>query len=183
MLNLHAIWPRSRANGPGIRTALWFQGCTLECPGCFNPATHSSEPRWMVDVDELAEQIVVDERALEGITISGGEPLQQPEALLRLLSAVRTRTKLSLLLFSGYTMAEIRRMPLGPPILDRVDVMIAGRYAQAHRLARGLRGSSNQTVHLLTGRYMRRKSKKPRCPRSGSTRRAMSRSAASNLHP
>ena len=75
MLNLHAIWPRSRANGPGIRTVLWFQGCTLGCSGCFNPTTHPSEPRWTLDAEELVARIMADERAIEGITISGIDPL------------------------------------------------------------------------------------------------------------
>jgi pyruvate-formate lyase-activating enzyme len=53
LLNLHALWPRSRANGPGVRMVLWLQGCTLGCPGCFNPATHAPESRWQVPVAEM----------------------------------------------------------------------------------------------------------------------------------
>jgi anaerobic ribonucleoside-triphosphate reductase activating protein len=132
---------------------LWFQGCTLGCPGCFNPATHAAEPLWQVPVAEFVRQIVAATHSLEGITISGGEPLQQPEALLELLAAVRAHTTLSVLLLSGYTLPEIRQISLGPAILAHVDVVIAGRYVQARRLAYGLRGSANKTVHLLTDRY------------------------------
>ena len=153
MLNLHALVPCSRANGPGRRMVIWFQGCTLGCPGCFNPATHATAPRWQVSSEALVEQIVAGAQHIEGLTISGGEPLKQPAALLQVLSAVRTRTTLSILLFSGYTLPEIRQMPLGPPILAQVDVLIAGRYVQTRHLARGLLGSTNQTVHLLTARY------------------------------
>ena len=42
---IHAIEPRSRANGPGARFVVWLQGCTLGCPGCFNPATHARRRR------------------------------------------------------------------------------------------------------------------------------------------
>lgn len=153
MLNLHALLPHSRANGPGVRLVLWLQGCTLGCPGCFNPATHAPEPQWQVPVEDLVGRIVAEAQAIDGITLSGGEPLQQPEALLALLAAIRTRTTLSVLLFSGYTLLEIRQMPLGPAILAHVDVLIAGRYVQTRRLAHGLRGSANKTVHLLTDRY------------------------------
>jgi anaerobic ribonucleoside-triphosphate reductase activating protein len=154
MLDLHAIWAHSRANGPGTRMVLWFQGCTLGCPGCFNPATHAPEPRWQVSVEEIMGRIMTEGRAIDGITLSGGEPLQQPEALLELLCAIRAQTNLSVLLFSGYTMAEIEHLPLGPAILTQVDVLIAGRYVQTKHLARGLRGSANKTVHLLTDRYI-----------------------------
>lgn len=153
MLNLHALWPHSRANGPGVRLVLWFQGCTLGCPGCFNLATHALEPCWQVSVEEIIERIVAEAPPIDGITFSGGE--QQPEGLLQLLSAICSRTTLSVLLSSGYTIAEITHMPLGPAVLAHVDVLIPGRYVQTRRLARGLRGSANKTVHLLTDRYTR----------------------------
>jgi anaerobic ribonucleoside-triphosphate reductase activating protein len=100
-------------------------------------------------------QIIATAHSIEGLTISGGEPLQQPEALLELFSAVRERTTLSILLFSGYTLPEIQQMPRGPAILAHVDVLIAGRYVQSRRLAHGLRGSANKTVHCFTDRYTR----------------------------
>ena len=153
MLNLHAILPRSRANGPGVRFAVWFQGCRLSCTGCFNPATHAFEPLVQMTVEALVERIVAQGAAVEGITLSGGEPMEQAECLLRLVADVRNATALSILLFSGYTLAEIQVMPRGPDILSHVDVLIAGRYDETRRLARRLRGSANQSIHLLTDRY------------------------------
>jgi anaerobic ribonucleoside-triphosphate reductase activating protein len=155
MLNLHAVLPRSRANGPGVRFALWLQGCSLACQGCFNPETHSFEPRLAVAPCDLVERLVQDESAVEGITISGGEPFEQPDGLLELLRGVRARTHLSVILFSGYTLPEIQALAQGNSILAHVDVLIAGRYDQTQRIASGLRGSANKTVHLLTGRYSR----------------------------
>lgn len=151
-LNLHAILPRSRANGPGVRMTLWFQGCTLGCVGCFNPETHSSEPKVLMSVDDLVARVVAEQGEIEGISISGGEPLQQAEGLLKLVSQVRT-AELSVLLFSGYDLTEIQALPLGPEILAGLDVLIAGRYDDRLHLAQSLRGSSNQQIHLLTDRY------------------------------
>jgi anaerobic ribonucleoside-triphosphate reductase activating protein len=142
---VHAIEPRSRANGPGTRFVVWFQGCTLGCAGCFNPGTHASGGR-EVDIDAL------DFGTVEGISLSGGEPLQQPEAAAALLDRARARG-LSTLAFSGYTLDEIRALPGGPAVLDRLDVLIDGRYVAGDRLATGLRGSANQRIHLLTSRY------------------------------
>ncbi|MBI3944393.1 MAG: radical SAM protein [Armatimonadetes bacterium] len=153
LLNLHAILPRSRANGPGARVVIWFQGCTLGCPGCFNPDTHAAEPRLLLPAAAVVARVVAASCNVEGISLSGGEPLQQPEGLLALLEGVRERTELSVLLFSGYTLAEIRAMPTGPRILALADVLIAGRYVRTRPPGAGLRGSANQSIHLLTGRY------------------------------
>jgi len=161
-LNLHAFEPRSRANGPGVRAVLWFQGCDLACPGCFNPATHdparpagppTPEGRGFWSVGDLLARIQAEGDAIEGISVSGGEPLQQAAGLLRLLEALRRETALSVLLFSGYARAEIDAQPHGPAILSHVDVLVDGRYVAGERIADGLLGSANQRIRLLTSRY------------------------------
>lgn len=153
MLNVHSIMERSRANGPGVRTVIWLQGCSLHCPGCFNPQTHSRAPRLRMRVEALLETIRAGETGIEGVTISGGEPLEQQDGLCRLLVRIRAVTSLSVILFSGLEMKEIVALPQGPDILRRIDVLIAGRYVETLRLSRGLRGSSNQRIHFLTDRY------------------------------
>lgn len=153
-ISLHAVLPRTRANGPGVRVAVWFQGCSLGCAGCFNPATHASGGRAQTPVGEIVDRIVAEADAIEGVTISGGEPFEQPAGLLALVGELRRRApRLSILVFSGFTRAEIDRQPLGPAILAGIDVLIDGRFVERRPLGRGLRGSSNQRVHLLTGRY------------------------------
>jgi anaerobic ribonucleoside-triphosphate reductase activating protein len=89
---------------------------------------------------------------IEGLTISGGEPFQQPEALLDLLARL-DGSALGRLVFTGYTLEETRALPLGQSVLAHVDAIVAGRYVAAQRLARGLLGSANQTIHLLSDRY------------------------------
>jgi len=89
---------------------------------------------------------------IEGLSLSGGEPLQQPDAARALLDAARALS-LSTLAFSGYTIDEIRGLPGGPDVLARLDVLIDGRYVAPDRLATGLRGSANQRIQLLTDRY------------------------------
>jgi len=146
-VRIHATEPRSRANGPGARLVIWFQGCSLGCPGCFNPATHPVGGDEL-DVDEVLARI----GAVEGISLSGGEPMQQPAAALALVAGARARG-LSTLMFSGYTIDEIRAIPEGPAVLASLDVLIDGRYDSTQRSASGLRGSANQTIHLLSPRY------------------------------
>ncbi len=151
-LHLHSFERTSRANGPGLRAVVWFQGCSLGCPGCFNPATHDPRGGYESDTESLAAEILAMSDQVEGLSISGGEPFQQPAALLDLLTRLGD-SHLSRLVFTGYTMPEIDRLPLGPEILPLLDVLIAGRYAAAHPVDHGLLGSANQQIHLLTGRY------------------------------
>ncbi len=151
-VRIHGFVPRSRANGPGLRAVVWAQGCTLGCPGCFNPETHDrAGPE--VAVDELFERISLLGTEIEGVTISGGEPLQQRRGVLALLDRIRAETTLSSILITGYAWDEIARMPDLAGLADRVDVVLAGRYQQDQRIGRGLRGSANKTTHLCSDRY------------------------------
>lgn len=153
IVRVHATEPRSRANGPGARFVVWMQGCTLGCAGCFNPATHPSTGGREISVDALAAELATAKAAgVEGLSLSGGEPLQQAAASAALLDAARA-LGMSTLAFSGYTLDEICALPDGPAVLARLDVLIDGRYVSTERLASGLRGSANQRIQLLTSRY------------------------------
>jgi len=152
LIRVHAFEPVSRANGPGLRAVVWLQGCTLACPGCFNPATHAPDGGYESDTETLAAEILSLASKIEGVSISGGEPFQQPAALLDLLSRL-VDSHLSRLVFSGYTLQEIGRQTLGPSILRRIDVLVAGRYATTQHVGKSLLGSANQRIHLLTDRY------------------------------
>jgi anaerobic ribonucleoside-triphosphate reductase activating protein len=103
-----------------------------------------------VEVGELMRRIRA--AGTEGLTVSGGEPLQQAEAVVALLEAARA-AGLSTLLFTGLAWEEVQRLPLVPRILCCVDVLLAGRYVAERRVAHGLLGSANKTVHLLSPRH------------------------------
>lgn len=153
VLRVHAIERGSRANGPGARFVVWVQGCTLGCAGCFNPATHvGSGPTTTVAEVTAALAAAARAGAVEGLSLSGGEPMQQAPAALELLLAAR-RLGLSTLMFSGYTREELQAQALGPAVLAHLDVLVDGRYRPELRAGVDLRGSSNQRIHLLSGRY------------------------------
>lgn len=154
-IRLHRLEPASRANGPGLRAVIWVQGCALGCPGCFNPETHAMRGGEIWPVEKLVERIIEANQnlSLEGLTISGGEPIHQHRALARLLRQVREKTGLSILVFTGYDWDELKRLNGIEHFLEYVDVLIAGRYDASHRLAQGMIGSSNKVAHFLTGRY------------------------------
>ena len=159
-LRLHYFLPSSRSNGPGNRAVIWVQGCSLDCPGCFNPEAHSLRKGKLVKTDQLFKKIQEQGDAIEGITISGGEPLQQMRPLLNLLGRVCKETNLSVLLFTGYSREEVGRMKESAELLRCVDILIAGRYDRTKKIGRNLLGSVNQTIHFLSGRYTKKDLKK-----------------------
>lgn len=151
-LRIHALLEHSRANGPGLRAVLWTQGCSLGCPGCFNPDTHPAQGGEWVSLEDLSERIQAIP-GIEGVTISGGEPLQQIAPLTELLRGLRRTTSLSVIVFTGFEPDELQRLSGSADLLVQVDVLIAGRYHQEQRLAHGLRGSTNKQMLFLSTRY------------------------------
>jgi anaerobic ribonucleoside-triphosphate reductase activating protein len=90
-----------------------------------------------------------------GFTFSGGEPMAQAAGLAAVIEIARRERDLTLICFTGYRLAELRDRPPGPGVaqlLEQTDVLIDGRYVAAKNDDRGMRGSSNQRVHMLTSR-------------------------------
>ncbi len=151
MLNVARWIPRSVVNGPGERFVLWLQGCPLRCPGCWNPDTWDFEPREVMDADTLVE-LVLATPDIEGITLTGGEPLSQAAGLVPAVRRLR-EAGLSVLVFTGYELAELRGSP-ARGLLELTDVVVTGRYVEEQRdLSLTWRGSANQSVSFLTDRY------------------------------
>jgi len=154
LLNVHAVIPSSCANGPGVRAVVWTQGCSMQCPGCRNPLTHSHEPRTLVEPDQLAEAIAAIP-GVEGLTVSGGEPFEQAPAVARLCRVVR-ESGLSVMVFTGWTYESIYRSKdkAVRRLLGQVDILVDGPFIQELTDPKlRWRGSSNQTVRFLTDRY------------------------------
>lgn len=147
------IVPRTEAEGPGTRYAVWVQGCPLRCPGCCNPEMLEFRPADARGAEDLVEEACAAE--VEGVSLLGGEPFAQADALAPFAEGVRARG-LSVMIFSGYTLAELRALPGAGParLLAAADLLVDGRYdAKLRSQRRRFIGSDNQELHFLTGRY------------------------------
>ncbi|HEY8426741.1 MAG TPA: 4Fe-4S single cluster domain-containing protein [Sandaracinaceae bacterium] len=140
------------AEGPGRRYAVWLQGCPLRCPGCCNPEMLPMRGGTEIEVGELAAR-VCGTPGIEGLTLLGGEPFAQAEPAALLAEAVR-REGLSVMVFSGYTLEELRARPEAAPLLAAADLLVDGRYDRTQPdTARRWIGSRNQRLWFLTDRY------------------------------
>ena len=154
LINLHSTIKSSRVNGPGDRFVIWTQGCRKMCKNCYNPETWSHYRNNLIDIDLLVEEI--KNSSTTGVTISGGDPFEQPEELFYLLGEIK-QLDLSdgVIVFSGYTIDEIRVREELRKSLDYIDVLIDGLYIDEKRITNGLAGSSNQDFHFLTDKISR----------------------------
>lgn len=155
-LQIGQIVPATEAEGPGRRFALWFQGCPLRCPGCCNPEMLAFSGGFRLTVREVLEQIETARRErIEGITLLGGEPFAHAAGAAALARAVRG-AGLSVMVFSGYTLEELRERPDAAvhELLDATDLLVDGPYRRDLPEAdRRWIGSRNQRIHFLSPRY------------------------------
>ena len=146
--------------GYGRRIGLWFQGCSVGCAGCIALDTWEPDPQRAISVADLLKwcgELTAD--GVDGVTISGGEPFDQPEALRELLRGLHDwrsgcSREIDLLCYSGRALAVLRARH--QPILDLLDVVIPGAYVASKAPGAVWRGSSNQSLTPLTALGHRR---------------------------
>ncbi len=155
LLRVHALMESSTVNGPGAREVIWVQGCSLGCLGCWNPDTHDPLRGSRSDVSELLEWFAKasHENRIEGLTISGGEPMEQAPAVLELLRGLReAHPEMTTGLFSGYTERELPEA-LWRAMQSYLDFAVLGRYNARRPSHHPLVSSTNQLLRLYTARY------------------------------
>jgi anaerobic ribonucleoside-triphosphate reductase activating protein len=157
VLRVAQIVPVTEAEGPGVRFALWFQGCPLRCPGCCNPEMLPFEGGTPTPAAEVLRQIEAAARdhGVEGITFLGGEPLAHAAGAVVLARALKERG-LTVMIFSGYVLEDARQMPdpAVAELLDLTDILVDGPYVrELPDTNRRWIGSTNQRIHFLSDRY------------------------------
>ncbi len=139
--------------GHGRRLGIWLQGCGIGCPGCIARDTWERTPEYALGVNTLVDrcrELAGDD--LDGITISGGEPFEQPEALRELLTRLRDWTDdlpqpVDYLCYTGKPWRSVTR--LHRDVIALLDAVIPEPFVAALPTA-PLRGSTNQRIHALT---------------------------------
>ncbi|WIX92519.1 4Fe-4S single cluster domain-containing protein [Amycolatopsis sp. DG1A-15b] len=136
------------ALGPGRRIGIWTQGCAIACPGCASRDTWVADDRHVVDVSTVLEWCAgPDPSTVDGVTISGGEPSEQPEALTELVTGLdefRRRYGWDVLCFTGVEYEDfVARCPRVPAL---IDALVTGPYRAGEPTDLVWRGSANQRL-------------------------------------
>ena len=139
----------SIVDGAGFRLTVFTQGCHHNCPGCHNRQTHDPEGGFWSDTEDILN-VAAENPLLDGITLSGGEPFCQPEALIPLAKAVKEMGK-TVFAYTGYTLEQLLELAKSRPAIKELlrlcDTLVDGPYVEALRdLDLEFRGSSNQRL-------------------------------------
>jgi len=143
--------------GPGLRYALWVQGCDIDCPGCCNQDLLPFVRRQVMSSSEIALEIeqAHENYGIEGVTFLGGEPTYQAKGLAEVAVFCQLQ-RLSVMVFTGFRLEQLRQrnLPGVEQLLNHTDVLVDGPFIAARRdSSRNWVGSENQKFHYLTQRY------------------------------
>ena len=136
--------------GPYRRFVIWVHGCCFACEGCLAENTKNGAYTEM-SVKDLAQEILMSDT--EGITISGGEPFLQAEALFELITLLKSVRDTGVIIYSGFTLEKLQKNADTQNLLSVTDILIDGRYIKELDDGRAYIGSSNQRLHYLSDRY------------------------------
>lgn len=148
-IRLFGVANDSIVDGPGLRYSVYTQGCSHACPGCHNKDSWDFDGGYVVDIDELIEDIESN-KLINDVTLSGGDPFQQSEAVAELARKLFDK-HYSLWAYSGYTLEELLNLSKVDKhiaeILDVIDVLVDGLFIESQKsLELHWKGSSNQRV-------------------------------------
>ena len=148
-MNIHG-YSISRVNGPGKRFTLWTQGCFKKCKNCFNPETWSYKENKILSPYQIFE-LINNFEDLDGVTITGGDPLEQEDDLLALLFLLSGKNfKKGIIVFTGYQKEQLEQHPIRKKCLEYIDVLIDGVYVDELKSDSDLRGSKNQQFYFFS---------------------------------
>ena len=138
---------RKSVDGPGYRFTVFVQGCPHNCPGCHNPQTHDFSGGHLADTDDVIAHLGKNP-LVRGLTLSGGEPMMQPEPLYLIAKAAKEKG-MNVWCYTGFTLEELLRENRADRmrLLSAVDVLVDGPFRSHERSLDLLyRGSKNQRL-------------------------------------
>jgi len=150
----HIIYPVKNL-GFGNRVGIWFQGCTIHCKGCMAKYTWDFDDKYKMTYEEVYKELKkYSKHKPYGVTISGGEPFDQPEGLLNVLDICHELNFNEILVYSGYNFDYLTNKY--PKILSMIDILISEPFIEELPTKKIWRGSDNQKLHILSHRCKER---------------------------
>jgi len=131
--------------GPHERIVVWTQGCSIRCRGCISFHTWEFDQNKAMQIEDLA--LIIKQFPCKRLTISGGEPFDQPAPLLEFLKAIRKDFD-DILIYSGYTIEKLQKKYLEH--LSLIDALIDGPFIDGLESEWSYKGSENQRIFVFS---------------------------------
>lgn len=148
-MRIASIVPNSIVDGPGIRFTVFTQGCLHNCPGCHNPSTHDPEGGYEESIENIIDRLKSDP-LIDGITLSGGDPFEQPIECTKLIWRAKSiNPGYTIWTYTGYTYEQIKSANnyLWNLLFQNSDVVVDGPFIESLKsYDLKFRGSSNQRL-------------------------------------
>lgn len=148
-LRILGTYKETVVDGEGLRYSIYFAGCTHACKGCHNKENWCPDNGTLI-TEEYLDKIINEINSnplLDGITLSGGDPLYNPEEMLEVVKYLKEKTKINIWLYTGYTIEELRKDNKRMAVLEYIDTLVDGKFVQElYDPLLKFRGSSNQRI-------------------------------------
>lgn len=144
MLYVINISEGTSVDGPGLRTSIYFAGCSHQCPGCHNPQTWDIKAGKPTPMDELLKTIEYNDF---NVTFTGGDPLYQLDEVTELARRIKSELHKNIWCYTGYLWENLIEDPSFRPLLETIDVLVDSPFILSLRDTElRFRGSSNQRI-------------------------------------
>lgn len=148
-LRILGTYKETVVDGEGLRYSIYFAGCTHACKGCHNKESWCPDNGTLI-TEEYLDKIINEINSnplLDGITLSGGDPLYNPEEMLEIIKYLKEKTGMNIWLYTGYTIEELRKDNKRMAVLEFADTLVDGKFIQKlYDPLLKFRGSSNQRI-------------------------------------
>lgn len=148
-LRILGTYKETVVDGEGLRYSIYFAGCTHACKGCHNKESWCPDNGTLI-TEEYLDKIINEINSnplLDGITLSGGDPLYNPEEMLEVVKYLKEKTEMNIWLYTGYTIEELRKDNKRMAVLEYIDTLVDGKFVQElYDPLLKFRGSSNQRI-------------------------------------
>ena len=148
-LRILGTYRETVVDGEGLRYSIYFSGCIHACKGCHNKESWCPDNGTLV-TEEYLDKIISEINSnplLDGITLSGGDPLYNPEEMFEVVKYFKEKTKINIWLYTGYTIEELRKDNKRMAVLEYIDTLVDGKFFQElYDPLLKFRGSSNQRI-------------------------------------
>jgi len=145
-LQVSGIERGSIVDGPGVRTVIFFSGCRHNCTKCHSKELQDFSAGQEISVQQLIDDLKQDIKFIDGITLSGGDPVEQFDGVIEFVKQIKKLYNIDVMLYTGYNIKDLEHKDL-----TDIDYIMDGKFKHNFPSKKNYRGSDNQKYYKNVG--------------------------------